>query len=107
MVTEQKKSRAQTKEEARKRKRSARKEEKQTKRAEQKKQKSQKAEKKPKKPRKRIFPLWARIIVITILSVIALAGGLMVGYGIIGEGKPTDVLDPSTWQHIIDIVKTE
>ncbi|WP_240189876.1 DNA-directed RNA polymerase subunit beta [Bacillus sp. P14.5] len=28
----------------------------------------------------------------------------MIGYGVIGDGKPMDVLDKSTWQHIIDIV---
>lgn len=65
-----------------------------------------KAEKKKnRKPRRRIFPIWARIIVVFILSGVALIGGLMFGYGILGDGTPTDALKIETWQHIIDIVK--
>lgn len=61
-----------------------------------------------KKPRRRIFPIWLRIIVVLLFSVVALAAGLMIGYGIIGDGVPTDALKIETWQHIIDIVnKTE
>lgn len=69
----------------------------------------QKAEKrKNKKPRRRIFPIWLRIIVVLLLCAIALASGAMVGYGIIGNGNPSDVFDMDTWRHIINIVtKTE
>jgi|SRR5690625_2554412 len=63
-----------------------------------------KEERTKKKPRRRIFPLWLRIIVIPILAAGALAAGLMVGFGVIGDGTPTDVLKVETWQHIIDIV---
>lgn len=58
-----------------------------------------------KKARRRIFPIWVRLIVIIILCVAALIGGLMVGYGILGDGVPSDALKWETWQHIIDIVK--
>lgn len=57
-----------------------------------------------KKPIRRIFPIWLRIIVVLLLSAAALTGGLMVGYGIIGDGVPKDALKIETWQHIIDIV---
>nr|WP_244535772.1 DNA-directed RNA polymerase subunit beta [Lentibacillus halodurans] len=60
-----------------------------------------------KKPRRRIFPIWLRIIVILALSAIALGAGLMIGYGVIGNGNPTDALEWETWQHIIDIVVKE
>ena len=60
-----------------------------------------------KKPRRRIFPIWLRIIVVLLFSVVALVAGLMIGYGIIGDGLPTDVLKFETWQHIIDIVNKE
>jgi len=63
-----------------------------------------KEERTKKKPRRRIFPLWLRIIVILILAAGALATGLMIGFGVIGDGTPTDVLKVETWQHIIDIV---
>lgn len=78
---------------------------KQTRRQQKKKQKEEK--RKNRKPRLRIFPIWARIIVISVLSVIALASGLMIGYGGLGDGKPSDALKWETWQHIIDIVKKE
>ncbi|MGX4670735.1 DNA-directed RNA polymerase subunit beta [Cerasibacillus sp. JNUCC 74] len=57
-----------------------------------------------KRPRLRIFPIWLRIIVVSLLCIIALVIGLMVGYGVIGDGTPIDALKKETWQHIIDIV---
>lgn len=64
----------------------------------------QKAERKKSKPRRRAFPIWLRIIVVLLLSAIALVIGAMVGYGIIGSGKPSDALEMDTWRHIFDIV---
>lgn len=61
--------------------------------------------KKNKKPGHRIFPIWQRIIVVLVLSVVVLVIGLMIGYAVIGKGKPFEALDRDTWQHIIDIVK--
>ncbi|HLS09906.1 DNA-directed RNA polymerase subunit beta [Lentibacillus sp.] len=75
-------------------------------RKEQKKKRKQE-KRKHKKPRRRIFPIWLRIIVVLVLSIIALASGLMIGYGVIGDGNPTDALEWQTWQHIIDIVIKE
>lgn len=67
--------------------------------------KKQKQEKRMnKKPRRRIFPIWARLIVVIVLCATALGVGLMIGYGVIGDGTPRDALEWETWQHIIDIV---
>lgn len=55
-------------------------------------------------PRRRIFPIWLRIVVVLIFSAAALVAGLMVGYGVVGDGNPIDALRIETWQHIIDIV---
>ncbi|RWZ58998.1 DNA-directed RNA polymerase subunit beta [Halobacillus fulvus] len=61
-------------------------------------------EKKPKKGRRRILPIWLRIIIVLLLSAVALIVGVMVGYGILGDGDPMDALQWDTWQHILDIV---
>lgn len=54
--------------------------------------------------KKRIFPIWLRVIVVLILCVVALLGGLMIGYGIIGDGNPSDALDVETWRHILELM---
>jgi hypothetical protein len=57
--------------------------------------------------RTRLIPIWLRLIIVIVLMVISTAAGAMIGYGVIGNGKPLDVLKPSTWQHIVDIVKKD
>lgn len=57
-----------------------------------------------KRPVRRVFPIWLRIIVVLVLSCVALIAGLMVGYGVLGGGAPTDALKFETWQHIIELV---
>ncbi|MDY0394203.1 DNA-directed RNA polymerase subunit beta [Virgibacillus halophilus] len=42
-----------------------------------------------------------------VLAAAALVIGLMIGYGVIGNGNPFDALHKETWQHIVDIVKKE
>ncbi|QSS99818.1 DNA-directed RNA polymerase subunit beta [Pontibacillus sp. ALD_SL1] len=70
--------------------------------------KQDKEKKSEKRYRRRIFPIWLRIIVVLVISAAALVGGAMIGYGVIGDGTPTNVLKLETWEHIIDIVtKTE
>lgn len=76
------------------------------------KKKNSRKERKEQKERKqkvrvRKFPIWLRIIVIFLLCVLSLAVGLMVGYGVFGDGNPADVFNKDTWQHIIDIVKKQ
>ncbi|MFB1051558.1 DNA-directed RNA polymerase subunit beta [Paraliobacillus sp. JSM ZJ581] len=69
--------------------------------------KQQKTKKKQTKPVRRIFPVWLRIVVVLILSFLALIIGLVVGYSVLGDGSPMEVLEFETWQHIIDIVTGE
>jgi len=52
----------------------------------------------------RLFPIWLRIILVTILVVGAIAAGLVIGYGYIGDGVAKDALKWETWQHILDII---
>jgi Flp pilus assembly protein TadB len=66
--------------------------------------KQRKEKRKGKRPRRRIFPIWLRIIVVLLLAASALVAGLMIGFGVVGDGTPTDILKVETWQHIIDIV---
>ncbi|WP_335871195.1 DNA-directed RNA polymerase subunit beta [Bacillus sp. 2205SS5-2] len=67
-----------------------------------------KENKKPKKSvRIRLIPIWLRVIIVTLLVTASLAGGLMVGYGYLGDGKPTDVFHKSTWTHIGEIVTSD
>ncbi|MER2261921.1 MAG: DNA-directed RNA polymerase subunit beta [Psychrobacillus sp.] len=51
----------------------------------------------------RMFPIWLRILIVVALIAVAVAAGLMVGYGVIGEGEPKDALKWETYQHIFDI----
>lgn len=68
-------------------------------------------EKKPKKrrgkrrERVRLIPIWLRIVIIVILLVASTAVGAMVGYGVIGDGVPRDVLKVETWQHVLNILQ--
>ncbi|MED1672292.1 DNA-directed RNA polymerase subunit beta [Pallidibacillus thermolactis] len=59
---------------------------------------------KPKKLRVKLIPIWLRIIIVLVLVVVFFLIGAMIGYGVIGEGSPSDVFKPSTWSHITDII---
>lgn len=56
------------------------------------------------KARIRLVPLWARIIIVLVLVIMALAGGAMIGYSVMGDGEALDVFKKSTWTHIGDLV---
>lgn len=72
-----------------------------------KKEQEEKVQSKIKGIRIRLIPIWVRILlVLTFMAASALAG-LVIGYGVIGKGNPEDVLNKSTWQHIIDLVEKE
>lgn len=60
-----------------------------------------------KKPRVRVFPIWLRLILVVALFAVALASGLAIGFGVVGDGNAMDVFDKETWQHIIDLVKKD
>ncbi|GAB3045107.1 DNA-directed RNA polymerase subunit beta [Virgibacillus ainsalahensis] len=65
----------------------------------------QKEEKRTKaKQRRRVFPIWLRIIVVLLLAAGALIIGLMIGFGVIGDGNPIEILNKETWEHVVDIV---
>jgi len=94
--------------ESQKKERQQEKEQKRKQREEAKEQKEKQKDEEPKKQRRRILPIWLRIIIVLIICAVALLAGLMIGYGVIGDGNPSDALKIETWQHIIDIVtKTE
>ncbi|MCI1589293.1 DNA-directed RNA polymerase subunit beta [Heyndrickxia oleronia] len=61
--------------------------------------------KEKRKIRIRLIPIWLRIIIVVIALVASLLAGVVVGYGVIGDGNPMDALKKSTWTHIIDLVK--
>ncbi|TWT03539.1 DNA-directed RNA polymerase subunit beta [Planomicrobium sp. CPCC 101079] len=52
----------------------------------------------------RLFPIWLRILMVLAIIAVAMVLGVMVGYGVIGDGEPSDALKWRTWQHIIDIM---
>lgn len=52
----------------------------------------------------RLFPIWLRIVLVIALIALAAILGAMVGFGVIGDGKPADALKWETWQHILDIM---
>ena len=53
----------------------------------------------------RLIPIWLRVLIILALLFIAVVAGLIVGYSILGDGDSSEVLEWSTWQHLIDIIK--
>lgn len=57
-----------------------------------------------KRVRVRLIPIWLRIILFVLLVAASVICGVMVGYGVIGDGDPTDALKKETWTHIIDLV---
>ena len=49
--------------------------------------------------------LWIKIVIFISVLFITLLVGMIVGYGVIGDGKKLDALKPSTWTHILDFIK--
>lgn len=68
---------------------------------------SKRRDRRVRKPRLRIFPIWLRILVSIVLIGGSLLLGIIFGYGVIGDGNPTDALSLETWYHIIDIIRGE
>ncbi|MCJ0537258.1 DNA-directed RNA polymerase subunit beta [Enterococcus cecorum] len=46
-----------------------------------------------------------KIFFVFILAVVLFFVGLVIGYGIIGDGHPLEVLNPAIWHHIFDFLK--
>lgn len=68
-------------------------------------QKAQKEDAAMKRVRIRLIPIWLRVILLVIFTGVFLVAGAAVGYGVLGDGSPGDVLKGSTWTHIIDLVE--
>jgi hypothetical protein len=54
--------------------------------------------------RKSGMPLLLKISLISFLLFIALLGGLITGYSIVGDGAVLDVFNLKTWKHMYDLV---
>ncbi|WP_409296035.1 DNA-directed RNA polymerase subunit beta [Peribacillus sp. SCS-26] len=59
------------------------------------------------KIRVRLIPIWLRLVIVAFLIAFSAAAGAMVGYSILGSGKPFDVFKKSTWTHIGDLVNKD
>jgi ribosomal protein S12 methylthiotransferase accessory factor YcaO len=57
-----------------------------------------------KKVRVRLIPVWVKVAIVILLTVASALAGTVVGYGVIGNGKPSEALQKGTWTHIIDII---
>jgi hypothetical protein len=57
-----------------------------------------------KKIRVRLIPVWVKVAIVIFLTIASLLAGTVVGYGVIGNGKPSEALQKETWTHIIDII---
>ena len=44
---------------------------------------------------------------IIALIFVSMTLGAAIGYGVLGDGKASDVFKPSTWTHLIDLVQVE
>lgn len=52
---------------------------------------------------KKIGMYLLKIILVILVIAVAFIGGVMLGYGVIGDaGSPMDVFNPELWQHILD-----
>ncbi|MEH7235267.1 DNA-directed RNA polymerase subunit beta [Bacillus sp. JJ1562] len=68
--------------------------------------------KEPKKKREgklriRLIPIWIRLLLVVVLFAASIMVGVVVGYGVIGDGNPSDALKKETWQHIVDLVNKD
>jgi hypothetical protein len=57
-----------------------------------------------KKIRVRLIPVWVKVAIVILLTIASMLVGTVVGYSVIGNGKPGDALQKGTWTHIIDII---
>lgn len=45
-------------------------------------------------------------IVLTLaIALVCFVFGMMIGYSVLGDGNPLDVLDWKTWEHIMNFLK--
>jgi hypothetical protein len=77
-----------------------------------KKQRKEEEKQENKSPRQRririrLIPIWLRLVMVIILLALSAVIGVVVGYGVIGDGNPQDAFQKSTWEHIIELVNKE
>ncbi|UTW70832.1 DNA-directed RNA polymerase subunit beta [Anaerobacillus sp. HL2] len=53
------------------------------------------------------MPIWVHVILVTIIFIVSLVAGAMFGYGVVGDGNPTDILGKGPWLKIHDIIYKE
>lgn len=57
------------------------------------------------RPRIRLIPIWLRFIIAVVLIGGSFLLGLIVGYGVIGDGDPSEAVKPHIWYHILDMIQ--
>ncbi len=57
------------------------------------------------RPRIRLIPIWLRFIIAVVLIGGSFLLGLIVGYGVIGDGDPAEAVKPHIWYHILDMIQ--
>lgn len=55
------------------------------------------------KIRIRLIPIWLRLVLLLAGIVCMATLGTLIGYSVIGDGKPFEIFDKKTWTHIIDL----
>ena len=55
------------------------------------------------KIRIRMIPIWLRLVLLLAGIVCMATLGTLIGYSVIGDGKPYEIFDKETWIHIIDL----
>ncbi|QNG60184.1 DNA-directed RNA polymerase subunit beta [Metabacillus idriensis] len=68
---------------------------------------AKKTEERKRRIRIRLIPIWLRIVLVLFFMAVGAVCGAMIGYGVLGDGKPTDALKIETWQHVFDLVEKE
>ena len=58
-----------------------------------------------KQPEARSIPIWLRLVILLVLTIICLSAGAVVGYSGLGHGSAIDVFKESTWGHIYDLIE--
>ncbi|CZQ81508.1 dna-directed rna polymerase subunit beta/epua [Trichococcus palustris] len=46
-----------------------------------------------------------RVLIFLLLASILFSAGLMVGYGVLGDGNPKLVFEKQTWEHILNFIR--
>ncbi|KAF1305478.1 DNA-directed RNA polymerase subunit beta [Enterococcus saccharolyticus] len=47
----------------------------------------------------------SKVLVVILIAMILFFVGLMIGYGVIGDGSPFQVFDGELWDRILDFIR--